>query len=150
MKKLVFAVALSLTATFAFAQKYDSFGEKIKPAGAAEVSVLNNVSETKQSDVKVEAEVESVCQAKGCWMKVKLADGNTMRVTFKDYGFFVPKDISGKKIIFEGTPEVTTTSVDEQRHYAQDAGKSKEEIAKITEPKRELTFVAKGVLVPKK
>ena len=83
-------------------------------------------------------------------MKVKLADGNTMRVTFKDYGFFVPKDISGKKIIFEGTPEVTTTSVDEQRHYAQDAGKSKEEIAKISEPKRELTFVATGVLVPKK
>ena len=150
MKKLVFAVALSLTATFAFAQKYDSFGEKIKPAGPEDVSVLNNVSEAKQNDVKVEAEVESVCQAKGCWMKVKLADGNTMRVTFKDYGFFVPKDISGKKIIFEGTPEVTTTSVDEQRHYAQDAGKSKEEIAKISEPKRELTFVATGVLVPKK
>lgn len=150
MKKLVFAVALCLTATFAFAQKYDSFGEKIKPAGAEDVSVLNNVSEAKQNDVKVEAEVESVCQAKGCWMKVKLADGNTMRVTFKDYGFFVPKDISGKKIIFEGTPEVTTTSVDEQRHYAQDAGKSKEEIAKISEPKRELTFVATGVLVPKK
>jgi hypothetical protein len=42
-----------------------------------------------------------------------------------------------------------TTSVAELQHYAEDAGKSKEEIAKITEPKLELTFVADGVIVKK-
>jgi Domain of unknown function (DUF4920) len=58
--------------------------------------------------------------------------------------------LAGTKVIFEGQPAVKTTSVADQRHYAEDAGKSKEEIAKITEPKTELTFVAEGVLVPKK
>ena len=106
-------------------------------------------SKVENTNVKVEGEVESVCQAAGCWMKIKLADGKTMRVTFKDYGFFVPKDISGKKVIFEGTPSIKTTSVAELKHYAEDAGKSKEEIAKINEPKTELSFVANGVLVPK-
>ena len=34
-----------------------------------------------------------------------------------------------------------------QRHYAEDAGKSKEEIEKITEPKIAYTFLADGVLI---
>jgi hypothetical protein len=93
--------------------------------------------------------VESVCQVKGCWMKLKMENGQTMRVTFKDYGFFVPKDIAGKTIVFEGNATTKTTSVDELRHYAADAGKSKDEIVKITEPKTELAFEANGVLVPK-
>jgi len=100
-------------------------------------------------ETKVTGTVESVCQAKGCWMKVVTADGQTMRVTFKDYGFFVPKDIAGKTVVFEGEAKMKTTPVAELRHYAEDAGKSKEEIAKITEPKHELTFVAEGVIVKK-
>ena len=59
------------------------------------------------------------------------------------------KDIAGKTIVFEGNAKTKTTSVDELRHYAEDAGKSKDEIAKITEAKTELAFEANGVLVPK-
>jgi hypothetical protein len=51
--------------------------------------------------------------------------------------------------VFEGEAKVKTTSVAELRHYAEDAKKSKTEIMKITEPKRELTFVADGVIVKK-
>ena len=43
--------------------------------------------------------------------------------------------------------QLKETSVKQLKHYAEDAGKSKEEIAKITEPKKEVIFVAKGVLV---
>ena len=39
------------------------------------------------------------------------------------------------------------TPVDELRHYAEDEGMSKEEIAAITEPKEELKFMASGVLL---
>jgi hypothetical protein len=147
MKKLFSFLVVLTFSVVSFGQKYDSFGKKIKSDGAENVSIFENKKVA--ADLKVEGEVESVCQAAGCWMKIKLDDGKTMRVTFKDYGFFVPKDIAGKKVIFEGKPEVKTTSVAELRHYAEDAGKSKEEIAKITEPKTELTFVAEGVLVPK-
>ena len=149
MKKLVFGILFLGSVSSALGQKYDSFGTKIKPKEALPVVDLVGNSKVENTNVKVEGEVESVCQAAGCWMKIKLADGKTMRVTFKDYGFFVPKDILGRKVIFEGTPSIKTTSVAELKHYAEDAGKSKEEIAKINEPKTELSFVANGVLVPK-
>ena len=68
-------------------------------------------------------------------------------VKFKDYGFFMPKDIAGKEVIINGKAYVEEVSVDEQRHYAEDAGKTKEEIAKITEPKRTFSFEADGVLI---
>ena len=61
-------------------------------------------------------------------------------VKFKDYGFFMPKDISGKEVILNGKAYVNEVPVDEQRHYAEDAGKSEEEIAAITEPKKDLFF----------
>jgi hypothetical protein len=41
------------------------------------------------------------------------------------------------------------TSVDELKHYAEDAKKSKEEIDAITEPKKEIRLTANGVLVVK-
>jgi Domain of unknown function (DUF4920) len=150
MKKLVTLLAIIFAVNISFGQKYDSFGEKIKSNGAISTSDLAKKATAQTSvDAKVTGVVESVCQVKGCWMKVKMDDGQTMRVTFKDYGFFVPKDIAGKTIVFEGNAKTKTTSVDELRHYAEDAGKSKDEIAKINEPKTELTFEANGVLVPK-
>jgi hypothetical protein len=76
-----------------------------------------------------------------------LGDGEEMRVTFKDYGFFVPLDAAGKTVIMEGKAYYDTTSVDMLRHYAEDAGESPEEIEKITEPKLELAFEATGVLL---
>jgi hypothetical protein len=151
MKKVITFLAIIFVANLSFGQKYDSFGEKIKPNGAITTGELAQKATQKDIvEAKVTGEVESVCQVKGCWMKVKMSDGQTMRVTFKDYGFFVPKDIAGKTIVFEGNAKTKTTSVDELRHYAEDAGKSKDEIAKITEPKTELTFEANGVLIPKK
>jgi hypothetical protein len=38
-------------------------------------------------------------------------------------------------------------SVKDQKHYAEDGGKSKEEIAKITTTKKTLGFEADGVLL---
>jgi hypothetical protein len=149
MKNLLITILFLSLTSIAFGQKYDAFGKKIKPSGSSVAAILKGKTEFDAKAVKIEGEVESVCQAAGCWMKIKTADGQTMRVTFKDYGFFVPKDIAGKKVIFEGIPAVKTTSVAELQHYAEDAGKSKEEIAKITSPKTELTFIADGVLVPK-
>jgi len=123
-------------------------GKKITPEGAIPATELTSkIGNKKQLATKVEGTVESVCKMSGCWMKVKTADGKSMRVTFKDYGFFVPKDIEGKTVVFEGTAQSTTTSVAELRHYAEDAGKSKDEIEKITKPEKAVTFVADGVIV---
>jgi len=96
---------------------------------------------------KTSGKVLSVCQTKGCWMKVENPGGEPIMVKFKDYGFFMPKDIVGKQVVLDGEAVVKETSVQQLRHYAQDAGKSKEEIEKITSPKKETVFTAKGVLV---
>jgi hypothetical protein len=96
---------------------------------------------------KVVGKVVEVCKEKGCWMKVEKPNGETMMVKFKNYGFFMPKNIEGQTVVLEGETVVKEVSVKQQKHYAEDAGKSKEEIEKIKEPKKETQFVAKGVLV---
>jgi hypothetical protein len=96
---------------------------------------------------RVTGKVLEVCQEKGCWMRMDRGNGETLMVKFKDYGFFMPKDIVGKEVLLDGEAVVKQVSVKQQQHYAKDAGKSEEEIARIKEPKRELQFVAKGVIV---
>ncbi len=149
MKKILIGVfAAALMTVNAYSQ--DTFGKKIEDTNTIPAEQLATTMGDKPSlNTKITGTVESVCQVKGCWMKVLTADGQTMRVSFKDYGFFVPKDIAGKTVVFEGEAKIKTTSVAELRHYAEDAKKTKEEIMKITEPKRELTFVADGVIVKK-
>jgi hypothetical protein len=96
---------------------------------------------------KISGKVVEVCQEKGCWMKIEKADGDKMMVKFKDYGFFMPKDIVGKEVVLDGETIAKEVSVQQLRHYAEDAGKSQEEINKITKPRKETQFIAKGVLV---
>lgn len=146
MKKLLSIFLVILAVSFARAQ--GNFGKQIddKKAIAAE-TLPAKMGDKSEMQAKVTGTVESVCQVKGCWMKVNLDNGETMRVMFKDYAFFVPKDIAGKTVVIEGEAKKTTVPVEHLKHYAQDAGKSKEEIAKITEPKDELTFIADGVIV---
>ncbi len=99
--------------------------------------------------MKVTGKVMEVCQKKGCWMTIVSDQPGQpeMRVTFKDYAFFMPKDLSGKQVVVDGYAYVETTPVDVLRHYAEDAGKPKEEIAAITTPKREISFEAFGVVI---
>lgn len=98
-------------------------------------------------NVKFASEIKEVCAAKGCWMKLPLAEEKEVMVRFKDYGFFMPLDSQGKEVVLEGKAFVQTTSVAELRHYAKDAGKSKEEIAAIITSKKEFSFEANGVLL---
>lgn len=91
--------------------------------------------------------VTEVCKAKGCWMKISLGNGEETRVTFKDYGFFVPKDIVGKEVVVEGKGFIESMSVEDQKHYAEDGGASQEEIDKITAVKLTRSFIANGVIL---
>ncbi|HRG90150.1 MAG TPA: DUF4920 domain-containing protein [Chitinophagales bacterium] len=128
-----------------------NYGTPVSKDGAIDVKTLPaKMANEKEQFVKIEGTVVAACQVKGCWMTADLGDGKTMRIRFKDYGFFVPKDSGGKKFYAQGIASWYETSVAELQHYAEDAGKSKEDIAKITEPKRELVFLAEGVLLENK
>ncbi|OIP49837.1 MAG: DUF4920 domain-containing protein, partial [Flavobacteriaceae bacterium CG2_30_34_30] len=100
-------------------------------------------------DVKFSSTVNEVCQSKGCWMKMDLGEKEVM-IKFKDYAFFMPKDIAGKEVILNGKAFIEEMSIEDQKHFAEDAGKSEDEIADIKESKRTLSFVSDGVLILQK
>ncbi len=129
---------------------YSSFGEKITDENVlSKKEIIETFNTLKAGDtaiVKFTTKVNEVCQTKGCWMRLDLEDDEVM-VKFKDYGFFMPKNIAEKEVIIHGKAFVSEVSVEEQRHYAEDAGKSEEEIAAITEVEKTLSFEADGVLL---
>lgn len=132
--------------------KPKNFGKVITADGAISMEKLLSSMESKDSivDVKVMGKVSDVCQKKGCWMNVADAKGDKeIFVQFKDYGFFMPKDLAGSTVAMRGKAYVDVTSVEELRHYAEDEGKSAEEIAAITEPESQLKFLADGVVIVK-
>ncbi|MEY3241902.1 MAG: hypothetical protein RIR11_3341 [Bacteroidota bacterium] len=157
MLKYFFFMLLSVVATTACKNSQtatsgavQTFGTTVNPKGAISYdALLTKMASVDSLNAKVTGKVSAVCKAKGCWMTMisEKPGQPDMRVTFKDYAFFMPKDIVGKTVVIDGFALVETTSVADQRHYAEDAGQSKEEIAKITTPKREMTFEAAGVVI---
>ena len=143
---LALLIAFQVTAQ---KSKTSTYGAPIANADKAydvkRLVALVNEGDTLKALVK--GTITAVCQKKGCWMKMDMGNNQTMMVHFKDYGFFVPKDCSGKQIIMEGIAFIDVTPVAQLRHYAEDAGKSKEEIEKITADEKELTFEASGVII---
>ncbi len=130
---------------------YQYYGDSITDEGAIPVAdLLTKMEGSDSAAMKVEGIVTESCQKKGCWMKMDLGNGEQMRVSFKDYEFFVPKNLDGETAILEGYAKVTTTDVDMLKHLAEDAGKSEEEIAEITEPEVGVTYVATGVIIKPK
>jgi len=133
--------------------EYASFGEKITDADAISADEMRakfkNLKAGDTLSVKFASTINEVCKKKGCWMKLDLGEEQESMVRFKDYGFFMPLNADAKEVVVNGKAYVTEISVDELQHYAKDAGKSEEEIAKITEPKYTYAFEADGVLMKK-
>ena len=96
---------------------------------------------------QVKARVVEVCKAEGCWIKVERKDGTTMMVRAKDHKFLMPENIVGKTVLIDGNATIKEVTEDMRKHYAEDAGKSKEEIAKIKGSEKDVQFAAKGVKV---
>ena len=124
------------------------FGEEIDTEGAITLEQFAANLESKDSmEAKVIATPTKVCQKMGCWFIVELPNGEEMRIKTKDHDYLVPKNMAGKEIVFEGLAYRDTVTVDQLQHYAEDAGKSEEEIAEITEPKIGISFRADGVRI---
>jgi len=149
LRHVLFPVCALLVSAAPGQDGMKSYGAPVTAEGAVGMAdFAEAMAGTDSLAVKIECEIITSCTVKGCWMDVKLADGAAMKVRFKDYGFFVPKKgLEGKRAILQGYAKRETLSVEMLRHYAEDAGKSPEEVARITEPKHTLTFLAEGVLI---
>ena len=119
-------------------------GEKLKGAQAVELTkLLASPSDFDGKTVAGEAKVRKACEKKGCWMELAGADnGPGVRVTFKDYGFFVPLDSAGSTAKVEGVVKVAMLDDARAKHYeAEGATVPKGKDGKY----REVQLVAVGV-----
>jgi hypothetical protein len=105
--------------------------------------------DVKEMDVTLSTPISKVCQNAGCWISIDKGNGEQLRVRFKDH-FTIPiKTKIGTKAYLHGVASWVTISVEMQKHFAEDAKMSAEEIAKITEPKFEMGFTADGIVLVK-
>ena len=146
------ALAFAALADFALAAGAPAvYGKPVPDAAALSVSkVLGLSPRLADQQIQVEGKVSGVCKREGCWVTLKdpaQASDETLRVIFKDHAFTVPVELAGRTVVAAGVLRVSETSVERQRHLAEDAGKSAAEIAAITAPRHEATLEADGLKV---
>lgn len=159
---LVLSLVISISVcSFTSAQESDSaetrtgwvqIGENFNPdhslSSEAATRIYQSLNTADTVALNFKGKVASVCKVKGCWMELELQDGQNAKITFKDYGFFVPTDLVGKEVLVNG--QATISEVDEKtrKHYAEDAGLSEREINNITGSAKTYSMVASGVIIP--
>jgi hypothetical protein len=156
MKKLIFIFGIMV---MAFAPSLASAQEdKITNVGAplskkallstqAAADMYKKLGKNDTLTTAFKAKVKEVCQMKGCWVRLELSPEETVLVEFKDYGFFVPKDIAGTEMWVEGKAFINELSEGAHRHLARDSGASEKEIKAIKGSKKMPGFEATGVRI---
>ena len=139
--KYVVATLLCCWAAIVSAEQYGAQIQSKNPLTLQ--AALKQLDGTPTADVLIESKVDKVCVVKGCWMALTNAKDD-VRVTFKDYGFFVPSSIIGKTVLVEGKLEKVVMSLEDTKHYVKDAGGDP---TTVTKPRTEYRIVATGVEV---
>ncbi len=135
------------------ASSYDVFGEAFSDEGAVPVqAVMAERDQYIGNSVKIEGTVAEVCQMAGCWLTIQAGDGDNVRILVArkesgEYAFTVPTDISGRRVVVQGTLAEEMLLEGTQRHLAEDAGREVDE--ESLAPKAELQLTAQGVLIEK-
>jgi hypothetical protein len=154
MKKLLFAAAvlLSMAATAQDKEKVQAakgvvYGEVAESKNTVSPDEISTKLVDNKFEGQVNGRVVEVCKAEGCWIRLQKADGSSLMVRAKDHAFLMPENIVGKTVLVDGSAMVKEVSEEMRKHYAEDAGKSKAEIAKIKGPDKDVQFSARGVKV---
>lgn len=130
----------------------DAYGSvEVNPEEAVTVEEMlaSFEGKTEETEYTFKGALQEVCSKAGCWVNIDKGNGETFMVRFKDHFTIPPATDLGTEAYFHGVAYWDTVSVDLLQHFAEDAGKSEEEIAKITEPKFELGFEADGIALTK-
>jgi uncharacterized protein DUF4920 len=91
------------------------FGAPFEPGAAVPLaSILSEPRAFADKTITTEGRVQRACSRKGCWMEIGSGE-DSCRITFKDYGFFVPTDSAGAFAKVQGrldTREVEAAAVE--------------------------------------
>jgi len=126
---------------------WKSYGAALTPADSVKLErVLGEPDRYKDKTVTVEGKVRRACSRKGCWMEIANASDPATpgcRVTFKDYGFFVPTDSPGADARVQGVVAVETVAAAYVQHLEEEGARFSGKSADGTA--REVRLVATGV-----
>jgi len=115
--------------------------------GGGEVLTIGELVENSEAfqdeTVLVETRIARVCQKKGCFF-VAQHGAESVRVTFADYGFFIPTDSGGKTVTLAGTFSRQPMDKAKAEHVAADLGEPPPD----TVPAFEYAIVATSVAIP--
>jgi len=124
---------------------YETFGSLLPDEGETHAlsTVLSAGNDYLGREFKATARVAQVCQVKGCFFIAQ--DGPFVaRISFQDYSFFVPSDISGRMVTLAGRLKVRDLSAQQAEHYNADIGDPK-----ALKPGQQYEIVATSVRVPR-
>ncbi|HET8866419.1 MAG TPA: DUF4920 domain-containing protein, partial [Gracilimonas sp.] len=162
MRSLLIPIFALLISTFSYAQEsevirlsdpvqvtqtHEVFGSEVNEWAEPRslMSVIEKADELSGKELTIETEIAQVCEKKGCFFVAN--DGAfSARITFKDYGFFIPTDSKGKTVKLIGVFNVKELTEDQAKHYAEDAG---EDPDMVKGPQKEYSIVATSVKIPK-
>lgn len=137
----------AVTTACGAAKAAKTYGEKPKGETPLQVTkVLDDPDGFEGKEILATGRVRAACTAKGCWMELapsmeKEAPGS--RVTFKDYGFFVPTTSAGKVACVEGRVMTKRVSPDEVKHLEGEGARFAKKMPDGSA--REVRIVATGV-----
>ena len=127
-------------------QEFEVFGSELEYDNLEPITLSQVINrESNDGEIILKTSVAQVCQKKGCFFIAQDGDYNA-RITFKDYGFFIPTDSGGKEVILVGEFSVKTLTEEQAKHYAEDAGKDPDQ---IKGEQKEYSVVATSIIVPK-
>ena len=125
---------------------HEIFGSALPETGTplSLTDLMTDSGKYLDQEVLVTTRIAKVCQKKGCFF-VAQEGPSTARVTFKDYGFFIPTDSGGKNVVLLGTFSRKSISQEQAEHYAADLG----EAAAAVPEEFEYSIVASAVKIPR-
>lgn len=134
-----------LSEPVAVTDTHETFGAMLPNEGTplSLAELIDNDEKYQDKEVLVTTRIAKVCQKKGCFF-IATEGAATARISFKDYGFFVPTDAGGKEVLLLGTFSRTTVSEKEAEHFASDLGET------TASPEQfQYSIVASAVQIPK-
>ena len=125
------------------------YGEKFDPKGAmSEPEMVNSLAGKDEVEVKFKTKIIETCAKAGCWMTVQSSSNYPMWISMKDHAFGVPlSGASDLNCVVKGIAFHDTLSIQQQKHFAEDAHKSEAEINAITAPLPVIAVQATGVMI---
>ncbi len=104
-------------------EAYETFGSPLdETRTTVSLSALAEDSESYIGEpVLITARVSEVCQKKGCFFVAQEGQA-VIRVSFVDYSFFVPTDISGRRVTMAGELVRREITAEQADHLNSDLG----------------------------